>query len=72
MPDSVPDLSVQFMDQSLANAQKTDVLMGRREKLFRVLVGVLQTRFGSALAKLVPVSLQRRVKRFLTRKPFHS
>ena len=72
VPDSVPDLSVQFMDQSLANAQKTDVLMGRREKLFRVLVGVLQTRFGSALAKLVPVSLQRRVKRFLTRKPFHS
>jgi len=72
VPDSVPDLPVQFMDQSLANAQKTDVLMGRRERLFRVLVAILQTRFGSALAKVVPIPIQRRVKRFLTRKPFHS
>jgi len=72
VPDSVPDLPVQFMDHSLANAQKTDVLMGRRERLFRVLVAILQTRFGSALAKVVPISVQRRVKRFLTRKPFHS
>jgi hypothetical protein len=62
---------MQFMGQCLANADKADVSMGRREKLFRTLVAIVQTRLGSALAKAVPVSLQRRIKRFLTRKPLH-
>lgn len=71
VPDSVPEFTMQFMDHSLANAQKTDVLMGRREKLFRMLVAIVQTRFGSALARVVPVSTQRYVKRKLTRRPLH-
>jgi len=70
-PREVPTRPMQFMGQCLANADKADVSMGRREKLFRTLVAIVQTRLGSALAKAVPVSLQRRIKRFLTRKPLH-
>ncbi|WP_157680637.1 glycosyltransferase [Marinobacter nauticus] len=66
-----PVLPMYFMGECLANAEKADVLMGRRERLFRILVKIVQTRFGSFVAKAFPVSVQRNIKRYLTRKPLH-
>ena len=43
----------------------------RREALLKLLLRLRQSRLGRLLSRLVPVRLQRRIKRRLSRKPLH-
>jgi O-antigen biosynthesis protein len=45
--------------------------VGRRERLLVMLVRLRQRRMGRLVSRLIPVALQRRVKRNLSRRPIH-
>jgi len=56
------------LSRALAANQKQ---MGRRERLLLQLVKLRQSRLGRLVSRLIPVDLQRRVKRKLSRRPIH-
>jgi len=64
-------LDTGVLEFQLQQALKGDVSLGRRRRLFDCLLQILRTRWGARLARLIPVRLQRRVKRLLLRGPMH-
>jgi GT2 family glycosyltransferase/glycosyltransferase involved in cell wall biosynthesis len=66
-----PVVSVDLLAAQLQQASSSDRQQGRRKRLFDYLLSVMGTRWGAGLARLIPVRLQRKVKRMLLRGAVH-
>ncbi|MEQ5833683.1 glycosyltransferase [Marinobacter sp. NFXS9] len=64
-------LSPTVLSLHVENAEAADAVIGRREKILRLLLYLTRTKIGGGAARLVPLSIQRGIKRKLTRNSLH-
>lgn len=64
-------LDIGMLSVQLQQADSVDRTQGRRRRIFDYLLALTGTRLGARLVRLIPLRLQRRIKRMLLRGPVH-